>query len=412
MNRDGQPRRSLSLWKRTGVRASVPQRLCVAVIAAVCGLLSTASLLRADDVLEQRRARIAEMDSTAKERLLQREERFLALAPAEQERLRRLHEQLDNDADAEALRSVMQQYYQWLKTLPSVQREELQSLPPQKRVEAIKRIKQEQARKEAKRANPVDAARIAKIQQLMQEQGRKGGKRATPQDVEALIRWMLSYASRRGPKAVDELPPAQRQEAQQELGKAADPAARRQALVLIWLRAVLGEQGKRPPITSVELADLRSRLTPPTQQRLASFSEDEQWKAVTAWARVLVNHRLVELRPGQPALSVSDEELAEFLEQKVTPEQRNRLLGLPADEMQRELSVLYWRAKLPDIPGLAANAGRNPSRPGSKKGETTSDKGGKARGKGELTPKANEKRDKKAPPPDKPHPAVAPANAT
>ena len=69
-----------------------------------------------------RRRRVESMGLGEKEQLLRIEERFIGLAPEEQQRLRRLHEELQTDPDAQRLRPIMHRYCEWLKTLSSYSR--------------------------------------------------------------------------------------------------------------------------------------------------------------------------------------------------------------------------------------------------------------------------------------------------
>jgi hypothetical protein len=95
------------------------------------------------------------------------------------------------------------------------------------------------------------------------------------------------------------------------------------------------------------------------------------------------NHRF-----GQSWLAVGDNELAQFLE-KLDPEQRDKLLRLPNDEMQRELVVRYWRWKLSEeLPWLIfPRHARSPAHPpngshaDAKKADAGHEKAGKSKGK-------------------------------
>ena len=72
---------------------------------------------------------------------------------------------------------------------------------------------------------------------------------------------------------------------------------------------------------------------------------------------------------------VDDERLADFFEKELSDEERDRLLNLPGDEMQRELQRLYLtRTKPPD----ASPRGRRPAgeRPAKKKAESSPPKAG------------------------------------
>ena len=112
----------------------------VLAVVALWRVALGAGLWSSDELLEERRARVEQMDTAAKERLLEHEQRFLLLSPAEQDRLRKLHETIERDPQADELRAVMKHYYEWLKTVPEAWRMELMGLAPAKRIDQIKRI--------------------------------------------------------------------------------------------------------------------------------------------------------------------------------------------------------------------------------------------------------------------------------
>jgi hypothetical protein len=94
---------------------------------------------------------------------------------------------------------------------------------------------------------------------------------------------------------------------------------------------------------------------------------------------------------------VGDNELAQFLE-KLDPEQRDKLLRLPNDEMQRELVVRYWRWKLSEeLPWLIfPYHGRNPLHPpgGSHPDAKKADAGHNKPGKGKAKVKSDDRQGK------------------
>jgi hypothetical protein len=357
------------------------------VAVALWRIALGAGLWSGDELLEERRARVEQMDTAAQERLLERQQRFLSLPQAEQERLRKLHETLERDPQADELRAVMRRYYEWLKSVPEAWRMELLGLPLEKRLDEIKRIKADQARKEAKQAKRPMADEIR--QELLQAQVRGGGKRAAPKDVDALDQWMFDYAARHGPKKVDDLAEPLRPAARQEMARIKAPALAARVPALVWLRSRLSEGGKPLPIGTDELANLRARLaTPALVQHLESLSESDQRQVLTTLMKRLLDWHFANHRFGQSWLAVGDNELAQFLE-KLDPEQRDKLLRLPNDQMQRELVVRYWRWKLSEelpwliFPPHGGKAVRQAggSYPDGKKADAGHDKAGKGKGK-------------------------------
>lgn len=86
---------------------------------------------------EERQQRIADMDPEAKEELASRFARFEELSSSEQQRLRRLHQEMILSKDAPELMNTLTQYMAWLQNLSAGNRAELRGLPTEKRVDRI-----------------------------------------------------------------------------------------------------------------------------------------------------------------------------------------------------------------------------------------------------------------------------------
>jgi hypothetical protein len=103
----------------------------------------------------------------------------------------------------------------------------------------------------------------------------------------------------------------------------------------------------RPPalLTESDLARLREKLSPKARERLASKSTNEQWQQVAGW----MLHMMWQ-RPLHGQMSPADDQrLADFFENQLNDEQRDRLLAMPGEEMQRELLQMYQRRmKMPE----------------------------------------------------------------
>ena len=70
------------------------------------------------------------MSPAQKDQLLNRQQQFLKLEPAEQQRVRQLHEQITRDPQAGKLREVLGHYCQWLAGLPVYRQDKLKETPP------------------------------------------------------------------------------------------------------------------------------------------------------------------------------------------------------------------------------------------------------------------------------------------
>ena len=131
-------------------------------------------------------------------------------------------------------------------------------------------------------------------------------------------------------------------------------------MLLHW---VLANPERQPPGIETELADLRAKLSPELGRWLESKPEEEQWQVITAWIRFSGALRIA-FWGGSPAASMMTEELAKFLEQEVSEVERDGLLSMPAQEMERRLRWMYLRAKLPDLAFLFPDHPGGRQRPG------------------------------------------------
>ncbi|MCE5268584.1 MAG: hypothetical protein LLG00_11930 [Planctomycetaceae bacterium] len=285
--------------------------------------------LGSDDSVEARRRRVETMIVGEKDQLRRAQERFLAMQRADQQRLRRFDAELRGNPDAETLESLMHRYCDWLKTLPLYSRGELAELAPDARIKRIKRI--------------------------LDEQAHEGAKRLSGKDAEVLRQWMADCVSRREAAFLNTLPDAQRK----RLSEFNQPATRHRILFgMMWQRGVPADTGRLPKwVTENDLAQLQSQLSPAARTRLEELATpDRQWEQIVTWTR----HGP---RPSGAAhatrgpFSPDDERLAAFFE-KLEPQERDRLLSLPGEEMQRQLQRLYLTRTRP-----AAGQGHHPDNP-------------------------------------------------
>jgi hypothetical protein len=292
----------------------------------------------ADDSPDRRRRQVAEMSLSDKEQLLWAQERFSHLEPAEQQRLRQLFHDLQKEKDGQQLRAIMHRYWDWLETLPSSSytRAELLDLPPDERIEHVKTQRHE-------------------------EKARNISRRPGPKDMDKLVQWMREYVAQHEKPLLDSLPAGQRKRLQE-----LDEPARRRGELLHLMQPWQAGSGQRPAIlTDADLAALRNRLSPETRSRLESLSPDEQWRRVVEWLRQGVR-RPPGFRGGRGPRTKTDEagdkRLETFFEKELTDQERERLMRLPGDEMQRELLQLFRRIH----PGEGAGRRTGHAEPASK----------------------------------------------
>ena len=326
--------------ERTGAKAapSAERRALVWAAAAVLLLFSAG----ADDGLEQRRARVAAMTSEEKAALQTRWERYQRLAPAERQRLAQLHAAIEADPQADQLRGVMRRYVEWLGKQPPYVRGQLVEMPVTERVRALRKL----------------AADVS------------------PDDRRRAVEWLDQQVAALESKAVQAIPGDRRQ----FLARMPAEQRRRFWMLMLLERSRHGDLGKIFPIDPAALAELRGRLSAEGRRRLENETPEDQLEIVFHWIRTEFGWQWGR---GRVLPQVDEDRLIEFFEKEVTPEQRDYLLNLSGEEMQRELRKMYFARMRPsgsmfdpEQPGHGkrppgAPRGDGPSRPGDGPGRTS-----------------------------------------
>ncbi len=291
-----------------------------------------------DESLAQRRQRVENMNPSEQEQLARLQDRFIALDRDQRKRLQRLDEAIQGAADARQLRQVMRRYCEWLTTLPSYTRAELAELAP--------------------------ADRIKAVETRLDEQAREGRNRLGGKDADALLRWMNGYATRHAAQLLESLPEPQRK----KLAELSPPMRQRMVFWQMWQRWQAAGPGQAPPLaTDDDLKRLREQLTPETRKLLETKPAAEQWQLVAGWMRHAARQHAATRAMHGPLPKADDERLMNFFENKLPDPERDRLLGLPGEEMQRELQRLYLRAKPFDGPGRRPDGSRHGNWPGGER---------------------------------------------
>ena len=269
---------------------------------------------RSDESLAARRERVERMSPSEHARLARLEERLAAFDSDGQQQLRALDKALQAAADASRLRQVMHRYCQWLADLPSsYTRAELIGQPPAERLASVK-------------------------QQLQREQARDDRRRAVGKDVQALQIWITEHATRHKTELLQTMSEWQR-------GRLAEvtPPTQRRMVFGHWLRQwqEAGVDKPAPMMTDDDLARLRTQLNPKTRERLESKTTAEQWREVAGLIRHFAWQGAAARTMHGSRSEAHDERLADFFENGLRDADRDDLLALPNEEMQRELQRLY-----------------------------------------------------------------------
>jgi len=308
------------------VAASVspPSRLPASARSALL-LLALAAILGAGlgavETIAQRRHRVEAMTPDQREDLLRNEQQFHALPIEEQKRIRDLHAAIDNSPDRDKLLAVMNRYCKWFEDQPPWFRGHLQRLKPKKRVDEIK-------------------IQLAKRKITGNE------IRLDDKNRQAVARWMDHYTTEHEAHVIETMVQGPRNgvgkpqpgmprgnavgEGETAGGLAKLPPQVQHRVAREWLyhRWKSGNPDLIPQVSKEEMASLRASLSPEIRARLEARPAVEQVQIIADWLRDTASAEL-------------DERLAEFFETTLNDEQRDGLMSLPGDDMNRKLREMY-----------------------------------------------------------------------
>jgi hypothetical protein len=275
--------------------------VCFLVVAV---LMVAAQVAGADDYAE-RAATVEKLTSAEKAELLRKKQRFDELPPQEKERLRELHAKISAAPDAAELEKLLGRYCDWLKNLSSLERAEVQSLPPSERIARIKEIV---VRQEGNRFTEYVQAQLPK------------------EDRDAIYKWLDEFVQQHEEEIIDRLP----HEVRRRIRDIDDSRARRRALVqqLPWRRW----DPKMPYPSGAETERMLTSLSAETRKRLESVEEEKRVER----ARELVGAAIFSIALPPP----SEEDLRKLYLSLPTDE-RARLDAMDSEATQKELVVKY-----------------------------------------------------------------------
>jgi hypothetical protein len=232
----------------------------------------------------------------------------------------------------------MQHYCDWTNRLTTYSRAELAGESPTERIEWIKK-------------------------RLQTEPALDSGRRISTKDVDAIWHWMNECAAIHEAQYLATLSEPARTNL-----PALGPGMRHLVFIrAMWPLAQPAASTKPLLITDDDLARLLPEVTPEMRSRLES---PERWRVLAMSARQVLRRQVTGRSMRGPLTDADDERLADFFEE-LPQLDRDRLLNLPGEEMQRQLLQLYLNlrpARLPDGGG---------NRPDGQKGRRFGGQGGK-----------------------------------
>jgi len=350
-------------------RSSVGSQRSSGVLTGSIGdqhAISTSFVVLSDPV--DIRKRIAALSESEKIELRRKVERFQKLSANEQQRMLAIHKELMAAPDRDELIVVLQRYYQWFKVLTPSQRGELEALKPEQRVAWIQKTRNDMVAAAINRA--LFNFPPERLRTLLQDSMKvPPEERLPPGDIMVLVRMVESLAAQRGEELLRQLSLREKQDLLRRLNQLTDPQQRKDFLAITWLQWQLDHPDQVAVLTPQELEELRKQLSPSTRERLESLSVDEQLKRVAQWIRSYVFFRYVMPRVwADMRRPVSEQKLGRFVEENLTREEREALLALPPDEMQRELTRRYLRWRYPGFDLMGPWRGHGGDRRGPRPG--------------------------------------------
>ncbi len=295
--------------------------------AAILFALVATSPLWAASWLAERQQAVEKMSPAERQDLNDEYKKFLALSTDQQDQLRTLNRNLENDPQGERLRGLMHRYYDWLKTLRPDERADLLSLPLAERPARIKSLKQRQE------------AFAAKL---------PAGSHLTPQDVQVLSDWVKTYAAAHEAELLKEFPSPRHGEfpGNDKFGgndkfPGNEKAPRDRPRQFTAWRPWLGP--KLPSVSKEEIDDLAHQLSPEPRKVIESRPTlPDKIELIHEWLQAIWRQRAGGGGFGRHGRNVGSKELARFFENDLSKEEQDKLSHITdKDEQHRELQRLF-----------------------------------------------------------------------
>ncbi len=306
--------------------------LLLLTAGAACGQEDSAEPLELGLQLEYAKIQkaAAELSAAEKAALARKRARFQSLPVEEQQRLRKMHQELASDPRAEQLLKIMKNYKAWLASLPPAQQAELRDLPMEERVARIQKLQSE------------------RTQLWLREYG-SGMK---PEDATAMLRFVRSYVETHRAQLEESVPPFLRN----NLDRVPSPTVRN----FVLLAAVARNGRPLPSPDAEELLQLEKSLSPSARQRWDDAKENgDLGQLVQEWLRAVIQ------RPDR-FRTVPRRELEKFY-LSLSLAQRDQLNLLPPEEMQARLTRMYVMDQVGDVRIFGRGNRRGPPEDGRRR---------------------------------------------
>ncbi len=287
------------------------------LLLSIVLLFSIALSAARSDELDSRREKIEQMTAIEKDQLRGKQQRFDNLSPAAKEKYRTLHHTLATHKNSEHLKAVMNSYYKWLGSLDTVERSELQNLPPQERIARIKQLMGKQERERFRELSSVASSKCRS------------------EDIATIKDWIKVFV-KKNQKSLLAIEAELPKSTKQRFAKLNHLTPERKAFAL-WFWTLRSRHEKRILPQKEELLELSSHLHPETQEMLEKLQEDQRIAVMNNWFMAAVFSSSRDFVFKMPA-----EELQKF-HQSLPADIQRKLASLPPEEFEKKLRMEYMK---------------------------------------------------------------------
>jgi hypothetical protein len=276
---------------------------------------------------DQRRDWLAQLDDEDRAALRAKYNRFLAMSPAEQDRLRQLNAAVTSDSQVDQLRDTMLRYQAWLGALPASQQFELRELSNHDRVQRIASQLRRDAMNPWIQLSPEEARRLEHALADVREQ---------------LFRELP-------PRPSGEARGEPRTEGRGEGRGDGRSEGRGQGQGNRERNQNLAQQIRRQFLEHHEewLPQILAALSPEHREQFEQLAPGQQQRQIVRW--IMENRNRPDARRGgRPFSEVSQQELERYFVEETDAATKERLLAQPRERMEQQLRRMYFQGEFPD----------------------------------------------------------------